>query len=256
MNRFHLPKDLSVKQFQDFRPSPVHQLSLVSEHFIFKYIILHLWNGLLLRSFSRMSRIKFGTSDWKLFIFVTSTSALWYSWLNKAGWCSHGLDLLWILSDLHHEQKRSWMRRVRNNEYGLTIEYMVLQTLHLHHGKFKTFQHPWRRNCLLEKFGTAVQTRVSHHAHYLNTSASSVLAAQLMAVLCADTGAHFHLDWNRTNVLDNTISTGHLSWKPNNNRTFLSCSLEQHVLNGKFSAMTENNTQSNSNTVHTGLKSN
>ena len=56
-------------------------------------------------------------------------------------------------------------------------------------------------------------------------------------------GAHFHSDWNRTNVLDNTNSIGHLSWKPNNNRTFLSCSLEQRVLNGKFSAMTENNTQ-------------
>ena len=69
-------------------------------------------------------------------------------------------------------------------------------------------------------------------------------------------GAHFHLDCNRTNVLDNANSIGHLSWKPNNNRTFLSCSLEQHVLNGKFSAMTENNTQSNSSTVHTGLKSN
>ena len=69
-------------------------------------------------------------------------------------------------------------------------------------------------------------------------------------------GAHFHLDWNRTNVLDNTNSIGHLSWKPNNNRTFLSCSLEQRVLNGKFSAVTENNTQSNSSTVHTGLKSN
>ena len=53
-------------------------------------------------------------------------------------------------------------------------------------------------------------------------------------------GAHFYLDCKRTNVLDNTISIGHLSWKPNNNRTFLSCSLEQHVLNGKFSAMTEN----------------
>ena len=70
------------------------------------------------------------------------------------------------------------------------------------------------------------------------------------------TGAHFHLDCNRTNVLDNTNSIGHLSWKPNNIRTFLSCSLEQRVLNGKFSAMTENNTQSNSSTVHTGLKSN
>ena len=69
-------------------------------------------------------------------------------------------------------------------------------------------------------------------------------------------GAHFHLDWNRTNVLDNTNSIGHLSWKPNNNRTFLSCSLEQCVSNGKFSAVTENNTQSNSSTVHTGLKSN
>ena len=72
----------------------------------------------------------------------------------------------------------------------------------------------------------------------------------------ARSGAHFHLDWNRTNVLDNTNSIGHLSWKPNNNRTFLSCSLEQRVSNGKFSAMTENNTQSNSSTVHTGLKSN
>ena len=69
-------------------------------------------------------------------------------------------------------------------------------------------------------------------------------------------GAHFHLDWNRTNVLDNTNSIGHLSWKPNNNRTFLSCSLEQRVLNGKFSAVTENNTQSNWSTVHIGLKSN
>ena len=69
-------------------------------------------------------------------------------------------------------------------------------------------------------------------------------------------GAHFHLDCNRTNVLDNTNSIGHLTWKPNNNRTSLSCSLEQRVLNGKFSSMTENNTQSNSSTVHTWLTSN
>ena len=74
-------------------------------------------------------------------------------------------------------------------------------------------------------------------------------------LVCICSGAHFHLDCNRTNVLDNTNSIGHLSGKPNNNRTFLSCSLEQRVLNGKFSAMTENNTQSNSSTVHTGLKS-
>ena len=94
-------------------------------------------------------------------------------------------------------------------------------------------------------------------------SVSSVLVSPLFSLSSTTgvhytwtAGAHFHLDWNRTNILDNTNSIGHLSWKPNNNRTFLSCSLEQHVLNGKFSAVTENNTQSNSSTIHIGLKSN
>ena len=92
---------------------------------------------------------------------------------------------------------------------------------------------------------SAVCSKTSHDLSSLISDAYFVCA-----------GAHFHLDCNKTNVLDKTNSIGHLSWKPNNNRTFLSCSLEQRVLNGKFSAMTENNTQSNSSTVHTGLKSN